>query len=45
MPLSLGDRPGPHEILALFGARGMSEVYRAKVTEFDGAVAIKAPSG
>src|SRR5215469_8389599 len=30
MPLSVGARLGPYEILALIGAGGMSEVYRAR---------------
>jgi len=33
MPLSAGDKLGPHEILAPIGAGGMGEVYRAKDTK------------
>jgi serine/threonine protein kinase len=29
MPLSVGDRLGPYEILTLIGKGGMGEVYRA----------------
>ena len=41
MPLSTGDRLGPYEILAPLGAGGMGEVYRARDTKLDRAVAIK----
>jgi Tol biopolymer transport system component/predicted Ser/Thr protein kinase len=41
MPLSVGDRLGPYEILAPLGAGGMGEVYRAKDTKLDREVAIK----
>lgn len=41
MPLSAGDRLGPHEILAPIGAGGMGEVYRAKDTTLGREVAIK----
>jgi Tol biopolymer transport system component/predicted Ser/Thr protein kinase len=41
MPLSVGDRLGPYEILAPIGAGGMGEVYRAKDTKLDRDVAIK----
>jgi serine/threonine protein kinase len=41
MPLSAGDKLGPYEILALIGAGGMGEVYRAKDTRLGREVAIK----
>jgi eukaryotic-like serine/threonine-protein kinase len=41
MPLSEGERLGPYEILALIGAGGMGEVYRALDTKLDRDVAIK----
>ena len=41
MPLSIGDKLGPYEILAPLGAGGMGEVYRAKDTKLDREVAIK----
>jgi serine/threonine protein kinase len=41
MPLSAGDKLGPYEILAAIGAGGMGEVYRAKDTKLDRAVATK----
>ena len=41
MPLAAGTRFGPYEILAPIGAGGMGEVYRAKDTRLDRAVAIK----
>src|SRR5579883_1737375 len=41
MPLSVGDKIGPYEILAPLGAGGMGEVYRAKDTKLDRQVAIK----
>jgi eukaryotic-like serine/threonine-protein kinase len=41
MPLSVGTRLGPYEILSPIGAGGMGEVYRAKDTRLDRIVAIK----
>jgi serine/threonine protein kinase len=41
MPLSVGDKLGPYEILAPIGKGGMGEVYRAKDTKLERDVAIK----
>ena len=41
MPLSVGDKLGPYEILAPIGAGGMGEVYRARDTRLERSVAIK----
>jgi serine/threonine protein kinase/tetratricopeptide (TPR) repeat protein len=41
MPLSVGARLGPYEILAPIGAGGMGEVYRARDTRLNREVAIK----
>ncbi|MGD1095983.1 MAG: hypothetical protein ABSB35_28820 [Bryobacteraceae bacterium] len=41
MPLSVGDRLGPYEILAPIGAGGMGEVYRATDTRLHREVAVK----
>jgi serine/threonine protein kinase len=41
MPLSVGDKLGPYEILAPIGAGGMGEVYRARDTRLDRIVALK----
>src|SRR5579863_5210751 len=41
MPLSVGDKLGPYEILGPLGAGGMGEVYHARDTRLHRAVAIK----
>src|SRR5438067_1139011 len=41
MPLSPGQKLGPHEILAQIGAGGMGEVWKARDTRLDRIVAIK----
>jgi serine/threonine protein kinase len=41
MPLCVGDKLGPYEILAPLGAGGMGEVYRAKDTKLKRDVAVK----
>jgi len=41
MPLLVGDRPGPYEILALIGVGAMGEVYKARDTKLDRELAIK----
>jgi serine/threonine protein kinase len=41
MPLAPGTRLGPYEIVALIGAGGMGEVYKARDTRLDRLVAIK----
>ncbi len=41
MPIASGTRFGPYEILSPAGAGGMGEVYKAKDTRLDRAVAIK----
>jgi hypothetical protein len=43
--LASGDKLGPYEILALIGAGGMGEVYRARDTRLDRIVAIKRLKG
>lgn len=45
MPISVGDRLGPYEILAPIGAGGMGEVYRARDTRLNRIVAIKVLHG
>ncbi len=41
MPLTIGTRLGPYEVVAALGAGGMGEVYRATDTNLKRAVAIK----
>jgi serine/threonine protein kinase len=41
MPLSVGDKLGPYEILAPIDAGGMGDVYKANDTRLDRVVAIK----
>src|SRR6202023_1923260 len=41
MPLSIGDKLGPYEILAPIGKGGMGEVYRARDTRLNRDVALK----
>src|ERR1019366_5315734 len=41
MPLSVGEKIGPYEILALIGKGGMGEVYRARDPRLNRDVAIK----
>ena len=41
MPLQIGARLGPYEILSALGAGGMGEVYRARDTKLNRDVAIK----
>ena len=41
MPLPIGSRLGPYEIVGTIGAGGMGEVYKARDTRLDRTVAIK----
>jgi eukaryotic-like serine/threonine-protein kinase len=41
MPLSIGDKLGPYEVLARIAAGGMGEVWKARDTRLDRMVAIK----
>lgn len=41
MSLTPGTRVGPYEIVAVVGAGGMGEVYRARYTRLERIVAIK----
>src|SRR5271166_4684283 len=41
MPISVGDKLGPYEIVARIGAGGMGDVYRARDPRLDRDVAIK----
>ena len=45
MPLTVGDKLGPYEIVAPIGAGGMGEVYRARDTRLDRTVALKTVNG
>ncbi len=41
MPISIGDKLGPYEILALIGAGAMGEVWKARDTRLNRFVAVK----
>src|SRR3974390_522932 len=45
MPLSVGDKLGPYEIVAPLGAGGMGEVWKARDTRLHRIVAIKRLKG
>src|SRR6202011_1168210 len=45
MPLSVGERLGPYEILSRIGEGGMGEVWKARDTRLDRLVAIKRLKG
>lgn len=45
MPLSVGDKLGPYEIVGLIGAGGMGEVYRARDSRLNRDAAIKVLPG
>ena len=45
MPLTIGARLGPYEIISPLGAGGMGEVYKARDTRLDRTVAIKVLPG
>src|SRR5580698_2417648 len=45
MPLSVGDKLGPYEILAVIGAGGMGEVWKARDARLNRIVAVKRLKG
>lgn len=44
MPLAIGDKLGPYQILARIGAGGMGQVYKARDSRLDRIVAVKVSS-